>query len=136
MKKRPTVIIVVIVGIGITIPLVWASIDLPPGQNFQNWPSDCGTTFTAISSDVAEYNITEIKQVIQQKFPEINGADYGAYRNWWDYVKIGEPNEDDTFDISVPGLFREDDKGHERIIEILEDLEQISKVTGIGSECF
>jgi len=130
------VIIAVIVGVGITIPVVWASIYLPQGQNFQNWPSDCGTTFKAISSDVAEYNASEIKEVIKQKFSEINGAEYGAYRNWWDYVKIDEPNEEGAFDISVPGLFREGEKGYERIIEILEGLEQISKVIGTGAECF
>jgi len=129
------IIAVLVVGIAVAVPVVWAKIYLPFPTPNPNWPSDCGTTFKVLSSDVTNFDASDIKEKTKQKFSDIDGSKAGAGKSWWSYVKIGEPNDDGVFDVIVPGHFREETEEYGEIIEILENLEQISKVTSSVAEC-
>jgi len=134
MKKK----LIIIVLIAIMVIVVSASVfflTIKHRTEDPSRPSECGTTLQVLSTDVTKFDASEIKQAVIEKFPEIDVSNAGVRGAWWDFVKIREPNNEGAFHIAMPGTFVEGTQQYSEVVEILENLEQISDVTVAGLEC-
>jgi len=96
--------------IAISIPTAFFALYVPlfligltfPGSN-SDMPSECSTGFKIIYEDVTKHNESKIREAIH--LSNIDGSEYGAYQNWWDYIKVSKPGSDGTSSMGVPGVF-------------------------------
>jgi len=101
-----------------------------------NWPSECGTNLKVLSKDVNKHNASEIREILQDKLSKLNDSNLGLYGDWWNYVTVGQPDEEGIFTISIPGsAWGQTGNYTDFIVKELEELEQISKVLSAPAWC-
>lgn len=129
------VIAVFSIAMAIAIPVLSTAYISSTG-GIDKWPSECGTDLKVLSNDVSEHNASKIAEILHDKLSKLNDPSLGLYGDWWNYVRVGQPDEKGVFTISMPGsAWGQTEKYNDFIVNELEDLEQVSKVLAAPAWC-